>query len=134
MTLGSFTPKSRVNGDKMDLRQQSWYGRPYLIQVQEYTDNFHSKMANNGQGASVEAVWVDLMDVATGSVLINVLFTNGAFVDNLKEHTGTGTVLPVKFGRATGGKFGGYAVLEALEGQELAAAQQAYNSWGNVMQ
>ncbi|HEX2642616.1 MAG TPA: hypothetical protein VHU81_06470 [Thermoanaerobaculia bacterium] len=132
MTLGQFVPKTRVAGDKIDLRNAGFYNRPYLIQAQDYTDSFHSKMSNNGQGATLEAVWADVMDVQTGTILINVLFTNGAIVDNLKEQVGTGVVLPVKIVKRTGGKFGGYAALAALDGAELAQATAAYQNWGQV--
>jgi hypothetical protein len=132
MTLGQFVPKTRVAGDKIDLRNAGFYNRPYLIQAQDYTDSFHSKMSNGGQGATVEAVWADVMDVQTGTILINVLFTNGAIVDNLKEQVGTGVVLPVKIVKRTGGKFGGYAALDALDGAELAQATAAYQNWGQV--
>lgn len=134
MTLGTFTPRSRVAGDKLDLRQQWVYGRPYLVQPVEYSDSFNSKMANNGQGGIIEAVWFDLMDVQTGQVLINVLTTSGALVDNFKSAVGSGTVLPLKLIRQTGGKFGGYAAPVELDPAEMAAASQAYNSWPMVAQ
>lgn len=134
MTLGTFTPRSRVAGDKLDLRQQWVYGRPYLVQPVEYSDSFNSKMANNGQGAVIEAVWFDLLDVQTGQVLINVLTTSGALVDNFKSAVGSGTVLPLKLIRQTGGKFGGYAAPVELDPAEMAAASQAYNSWPMVAQ
>jgi len=134
MTLGTFTPRSRVAGDKLDLRQQWVYGRPYLVQPVEYSDSFNSKMANNGQGGIIEAVWFDLMDVQTGQVLINVLTTSGALVDNFKSAVGSGTVLPLKLIRQTGGKFGGYAMPAELDANEMAAAQQAYNNWPMVAQ
>jgi hypothetical protein len=134
MTLGTFTPRSRVAGDKLDLRQQWVYNRPYLVQPVEYSDSFQSKMANNGQGATIEAVWFDLMDVQTGQVLINVLTTSGALVDNFKSAVGSGTVLPLKLTRVAGGKFGGYAAPVELEPAEMAAANQAYNNWGMVAQ
>lgn len=134
MTLGTFTPRTRVAGDKIDLRNQQFYNRPFLVTAVEYNDAFHSKFANNGAGAPVEAVWVDVLDVLTGSVLINVLFTNGAIVDNLKENVSTGVILPVKISKRTGGQFGGYAALDPLTDAEAAQAQQAYQSgaWQRV--
>lgn len=132
MTLGSFVPRSRVAGDKIDLRNSAFYNRPYLISAVDYNPSFHSKMKNE----NVEAVWADVLDLQTGSVLINVLFTNGAIVDNLKENVGTGVILPVKIEKQAGGNYGGYAVLAALSDQEAAMANQVYNSggWNNVTQ
>lgn len=131
MTLGTFTPRTRVTGDKIDLRQSQWYGRPMLMRCNEYTDSFHSKMKN----ATVEAVWADVVDLASGTILINVLFTNGAIVDNLKEHAGTEVTLPVKISKQAGGQYGGYAVLEALTEPEQAQAGQWYQQyWGMVDQ
>jgi hypothetical protein len=132
MTLGSFVPRSRVAGDKIDLRNQQFYNRPYLISAVDYNPTFHSKMKNE----NVEAVWADVLDLQTGSVLINVLFTNGAIVDNLKENVGTGVILPVKIEKQAGGNYGGYAVLAALTDQEAALANQVYNNggWNNVTQ
>lgn len=132
MTLGTFTPRTRITGDKIDLRQQQWYNRPMLMRCNEYSDQFTSKMKGN---AKVEAVWADVVDLASGTILINVLFTNGAIVDNLKEYAGTETTLPVKIVKQAGGQFGGYAVLEALTEQEQAAAGQWYQQyWGLVDQ
>lgn len=132
MTLGTFTPRTRITGDKIDLRQQQWYNRPMLMRCNEYSDQFTSKMKQN---AKVEAVWADVVDLASGTILINVLFTNGAIVDNLKEYAGTETTLPVKIVKQAGGQYGGYAVLEALTEQEQAAAGQWYQQyWGLVDQ
>lgn len=132
MTLGSFVPRSRVAGDKIDLRNSAFYNRPYLISAVDYNPTFHSKMKNE----NVEAVWADVLDLQTGSVLVNVLFTNGAIVDNLKENVGTGVILPVKIEKQAGGNYGGYAVLAALTDQEAALANQVYNNggWNNVTQ
>lgn len=132
MTLGTFTPRTRITGDKIDLRQTQWYDRPMLMRCNEYSDQFTSKMKQN---AKVEAVWADVVDLASGTILINVLFTNGAIVDNLKEYAGTETTLPVKIVKQAGGQYGGYAVLEALTEQEQAAAGQWYQQyWGLVDQ
>lgn len=132
MTLGTFTPRTRITGDKIDLRQSQWYGRPMLMRCNEYSDSFVSKMKQN---AVVEAVWVDVVDLASGTILINCLFTSGAIVDNLKEHAGTEVTLPVKISKQAGGQYGGYAVLEALNESEQAAAGQWYQQyWGLVDQ
>lgn len=134
MTLGTFTPKTRVAGDKIDLRNSANYNVPYLMQAVDYSDSFFSKMANNGAGANIEAVWADVLDCRTGRVYVNALFTAGNIVDNLKATVGSGTVLPVKIVRQTGGKFGGYAVLAELDPSEMAAANNAYQHWGMVAQ
>lgn len=132
MTLGTFTPRTRITGDKIDLRQSQWYGRPMLMRCNEYSDSFSSKMQD---GKMVEAIWVDVVDLASGSILINCLFTSGVIVDNLKEHAGTEVTLPVKISKQAGGKFGGYAILEALTEQEQAAAGAWYQQyWGLVDQ
>lgn len=132
MTLGTFTPRTRISGDKIDLRQSQWYGRPMLMRCNEFSDSFSSKM---NQGEIKEAVWVDVVDLISGTILINVLFTSGALVDNLKEHAGTEVTLPVKIAKVAGGRFGGYAVLEALSEQEQVQAGQWYQQyWGLVDQ
>lgn len=134
MTLGTFTPRARVAGDKIDLRDSRFYGRPYLIQAVDYSDSYSSKMNEGGGTKLIEAVWADVLDVMTGTPLIHVRFTNGNIVDNLKEKIGTGVVLPVKIVKQQGGNFGGYAVLAELDPNEMAAAQNAYNNWGIVAQ
>lgn len=132
MTLGTFVARNRVAGDRMDLRNSAFYNRPYLISAVDFNPAFHSKM----KGENVEAVWADILDLQTGSVLVNVLFTNGPIVDNLKENVGTGVILPVKIEKQAGGNYGGYAVLAALTDQEAALANQVYNNggWNNVTQ
>lgn len=128
MTLQNFTPKARITGDKMDLRD--YYNRPLLVRVNEYVDGFVSPKYPNPK----PVVFVDVVDLASGQIFINALWGGGAVVDNLKENAGTDVVLPLKAVQAQGAT-NKYIALQPLDDATAAAAGQWYQqNWGVVEQ
>lgn len=130
MTLGTFQPRARVQGDKLNLQQYA--GRPLLVRTTEFVPDFSSQAYPNPK----PVVFADVVDLISGQIFINVLWGAGAVVDNLKEKAGTEEVIPVKAGNVTSPKSGrSYVALFPLEGPELDAAVGWYNtSWGVVDQ
>lgn len=130
MTLGTFQPRARVQGDKLNLAQYA--GRPLLVRTTEFVPDFSSQAYPQPK----PVVFADVVDLISGQIFINVLWGAGAVVDNLKEKAGTEEVVPVKAGNVTSPKSGrSYIALFPLEGGELDAAVGWYNqSWGYVDQ
>jgi hypothetical protein len=128
MTLGTFQPRARVQGDKLNLQQYA--GRPLLVRTMEYVPDFASQAYPNPK----PVVFADVVDLITGQIFINVLWGAGAVVDNLKDKTGTEEVVPVKAGNVTSPKSGrSYIALFPLESGELDAAVGWYNAnWAHV--
>lgn len=128
MTLGTFQPRARVQGDKLNLQQYA--GRPLLVRTMEYVPDFASQAYPNPK----PVVFADVVDLITGQIFINVLWGAGAVVDNLKDKTGTEEVVPVKAGNVTSPKSGrSYIALFPLEAGELDAAVGWYNAnWAHV--
>jgi hypothetical protein len=130
MTLGTFQPRARVQGDKLNLQQYA--GRPLLVRTTEYVPDFSSQAYPNPK----PVVFADVVDLISGQIFINVLWGAGAVVDNLKDKAGTEEVVPVKAGNINSPKSGRtYIALFPLEGGELDAAVGWYNtSWAVVDQ
>lgn len=130
MTLGTFQPRARVQGDKLNLQQYA--GRPLLVRTTEYVPDFSSQAYPNPK----PVVFADVVDLISGQIFINVLWGAGAVVDNLKDKAGTEEVVPVKAGNITSPKSQRtYIALFPLEGGELDAAVGWYNtSWAVVDQ
>lgn len=130
MTLGTFQPRARVQGDKLNLQQYA--GRPLLVRTTEFVPDFSSQAYPNPK----PVVFADVVDLISGQIFINVLWGAGAVVDNLKDKAGTEEVIPVKAGNVTSPKSGrSYIALFPLEGGELDAAVGWYNtSWAVVDQ
>lgn len=130
MTLGTFQPRARVQGDKLNLQQYA--GRPLLVRTTEFVPDFSSQAYPNPK----PVVFADVVDLISGQIFINVLWGAGAVVDNLKDKAGTEEVVPVKAGNVTSPKSGrSYVALFPLEGGELDAAVGWYNtSWAVVDQ
>lgn len=128
MTLGTFQPRARVQGDKLNLQQYA--GRPLLVRTMEYVPDFASQAYPNPK----PVVFADVVDLITGQIFINVLWGAGAVVDNLKDKTGTEEVVPVKAGNVNSPKSGRtYIALFPLEAGELDAAVGWYNTnWAHV--
>lgn len=128
MTLGTFQPRARVQGDKLNLQQYA--GRPLLVRTMEYVPDFASQAYPNPK----PVVFADVVDLITGQIFINVLWGAGAVVDNLKDKTGTEEVVPVKAGNVTSPKSGrSYIALFPLESGELDAAVGWYDAnWAHV--
>jgi hypothetical protein len=128
MQLQNFQPKARITGDKMDLR--NYYGRPLLVRVNEYVPDFTSQKYPNPK----PVVFVDVVDLMSGSIFINALWGGGAVVDNLMEYAGTEVVLPLVANEAQGAT-NKYISLAALDDNTAAmAAQWANANWGVVEQ
>jgi hypothetical protein len=130
MTLGTFQPRARVQGDKLNLQQYA--GRPLLVRTTEFVPDFSSQAYPNPK----PVVFADVVDLISGQIFINVLWGAGAVVDNLKDKAGTEEVVPVKAGNVTSTKSGrSYIALFPLESGELDAAVGWYNtSWAVVDQ
>lgn len=128
MTLGTFQPRARVQGDKLNLQQYA--GRPLLVRTTEFVPDFSSQAYPNPK----PVVFADVVDLISGQIFINVLWGAGAVVDNLKDKAGTEEVIPVKAGNVTSPKSGRqYIALFPLEGGELDAAVGWYNTnWAHV--
>lgn len=128
MTLGTFQPRARVQGDKLNLQQYA--GRPLLVRTTEFVPDFSSQAYPNPK----PVVFADVVDLISGQIFINVLWGAGAVVDNLKDKAGTEEVIPVKAGNVTSPKSGrSYIALFPLEGGELDAAVGWYNAnWAHV--
>lgn len=128
MTLGTFQPRARVTGDKLNLQQYA--GRPLLVRTMEFVPDFSSQAYPNPK----PVVFADVVDLISGQIFVNVLWGAGAVVDNLKDKAGTEEVIPVKAGNVTSPKSGrNYIALFPLEGGELDAAVGWYNAnWGHV--
>lgn len=128
MTLGTFQPRARVQGDKLNLQQYA--GRPLLVRTTEFVPDFSSQAYPNPK----PVVFADVVDLISGQIFINVLWGAGAVVDNLKDKAGTEEVIPVKAGNVTSPKSGRqYIALFPLEGGELDAAVGWYNqNWTHV--
>ena len=123
--LGSFQPKSRVTGDKVDYDQ--FLGRPLLVRVMDYTPEFTSQQYPNPK----PVVFVDVVDLYSGSIFINALWGSGAIVDNLKDGVGTNVAVPVQIVKRQGKN--AYYTLDAIDPNLLQAASDWYNqNWASV--
>lgn len=131
MTLGTFQPKARMSGDKLDLRQYA--GRPLLVRTVDFDPAFSSP--NYPEPKPV--VFVDVVDLISGQIYISALWGAGAVVDNLKDKAGTEEVVAVKAANVPSTKRAGthYVALFPLEAGELEAATGWYNqNWAIVDQ
>lgn len=128
MTLGTFQPRARISGDKLNLQQYA--ARPLLVRTMEFVPDFSSQAYPDPK----PVVFADVVDLISGQIFINVLWGAGAVVDNLKDKAGTEEVIPVKAGNVTSPKSGRqYIALFPLEGGELDAAVGWYNqNWAHV--
>lgn len=131
MTLGTFQPKARMSGDKLDLRQYA--GRPLLVRTVDYDPAFTSPTYPNAK----PVVFVDVVDLISGQIYISALWGAGAVVDNLKDKAGTEEVVAVKAANVPSTKRAGthYVALFPLEGGEHEAAVAWYDAnWAIVDQ
>jgi hypothetical protein len=118
MELGTFTPRENTNyGDQFPAKEAA--DRPLVVLVREHRTGIVTKFKPEGG----EGVIVDAADVRTDETWLDVLWMNGAIVDNLTSYLGQPVAIKIVW---TASKSGGNAYLsvEALEGQELAMAQQ----------
>lgn len=125
MNLDTFTPPVREDGDRVPVKD--FVGRPLIVQVREHRTGVKTKFNSDPTEKSYkadggEAVLVDVADVSTNSVYLDVLWFSGAIVDSLKPFVAS--ALPVKLFYDTP-KMGTnpYVNVEPLTGPELALAQ-----------
>ena len=118
MELGTFEPRAAVEGDRLQAKEA--VDRPLVVLVREHRTGIVTQY-NPPPGG--EGVAVDVADINTGEVWINVLWMNGAVVDNLSPYVGK--PVPIKLKWTPSAKGGNaYIGVTALEGDELARAGQ----------
>lgn len=141
--LGAFVPKVNAGGDKC--QPSMVQGRPLIVQVTGYDGAKMVSDPNTGGQVAKSAVTVNVWDLNGGpvakdgptgpmtmgqphQVYIGALWIAGAVADQLADHVGGGP-LPIKIAskKSTKGPYS-YLVPVALEGQELAYANQVYAS------
>lgn len=117
MELGTFTPRERSDGDSLPAKEA--VDRPLVVLVKEHRTGIVTKFKPEGG----DGVVVDVADSNTDSVWLDVLWMNGAVVDNLAPFVGQ--AVPVKLVWVASAKGGNaYIGVEPLEATELAQAQQ----------
>lgn len=127
MELATFElrPRDEMIGDQ--LKAQDAVDKALVVQVREHRTGIKTKFnqtpGEKGYKADgQDGVTVDVADVAADKTWIDVLWLNGAIVDNLAPYVGQ--VVPIKLhwqAPANGGN--SYISLTALTGAELTAAQ-----------
>lgn len=127
MQLGTFTPRPPMeNGDQLNAKEA--IDRPLVILVREHRTGIKTKYNSNPNEKNYkpeggEGVTVDVADIHTNETWLDVLWLNGAIVDNLAAYIGQ--TIPVKLTWQPSAKGGNpYITVIPLEGQELALAQQ----------
>lgn len=125
MELAGFTKREPVTGDRLPAKEA--VDKPLVVLVREYRTGiktkYNSDPARSGyKPEGGEGVQLDVADLTTDSVFCDVLWMNGAVVDNLAPYVGQ--ALPIKLVWTASAKGGNaYLTVEALEGAELAKAQ-----------
>lgn len=115
----SFEMSAGLDGDQ--LKPSDVTNHPLIVKVHERRDNLTTKFKPNGDGS---AVVLDVLDMATNQVYINVMWFNGALVDNLSGYA-KGDALAIKLVEKTSKSSGNsYLVPEALGGDDLGTAQK----------
>lgn len=128
MELGTFAPRPRedVNGDQ--LKATDAVDKPLVVHVREHKTGIKTKFNQDPKQSGykpdgADGVIVDVANVDTDEVFIDVLWLNGAVVDNLAPYVGQ--VVPVQLvwqAPANGGN--SYISLVALVDAQLVKAQQ----------
>lgn len=117
MQLGNYAPPSRVDGDVLQARDA--VDRPLVVLVREHRAGIVTKFKPDGG----EGVTLDVADIRTGEVWIDVLWMNGAVVDGLAPYVGQ--ALPIKLVWTPSAKGGNpYISVQALTDGDLGMAQQ----------
>jgi hypothetical protein len=128
MELGTFTPRANTEGDSLPSKDCADNQRPLVVLVREHRTGIKTRY-NSTPGErgykpdGGDGVTVDVADVRTDEVFIDVLWMNGAVVDNLADYVGQPVAVKLVW---TASQKGGssYISVNALEGDELALAQQ----------
>ncbi|MCP2261060.1 hypothetical protein LX15_004780 [Streptoalloteichus tenebrarius] len=117
MQLGTFTPNARSVGDQWPAKEA--VDRPLVVLVREHRSGIVTKYKPEGAAGVV----VDVVDLSTGAVYIDVLWMNGAVVDALAAYVGQ--ALPIRLVWTPSARGGNpYIAVAALDGSDLALAQQ----------
>lgn len=125
MQLAGFTKREPVTGDRLPAKEAA--DKPLVVLVREHRTGIKTKYNNDPARPGYkpeggEGVQLDVADLTTDSVFIDVLWMNGAVVDNLAPYVGQ--ALPVKLVWTASAKGGNaYLTVEGLDGAELAKAQ-----------
>lgn len=116
MELSGFAPPER-GGDRLPAKEA--VDRPLIVSVREHRTGIITQYRPEG-GAGVVC---DVADTNSDSVWIDVLWMNGAVVDNLAPYVGQ--VVPVKLAWTPSARGGNAFIgVQALDGADLATAQQ----------
>lgn len=128
MELGTFTPRPREEmiGDK--LQAQEAVDKALVVLVRQHKNGIKTKFNQDPQDRGykpegADGVVVDVADVTSNTVYIDVLWLNGAIVDNLSPYVGQ--ALPIKLAW-TASQGGGkpFIGVQQLDGAQMVAAQQ----------
>lgn len=116
MELGNFTPPER-GGDRLPAKEA--VDRPLVVLVREHRTGIVTQYRPDGANGVV----CDVADTNTNSVWLDVLWMNGAVVDNLAPYVGQ--AVPIKLTWTPSARGGNAFIgVQALDGAELATAQQ----------
>lgn len=129
MQLGTFAPRTNDENYGDRLTATDAVDRALVIVVREHRTGIKTKYNSDPTKPAAykpegsDGVTVDVADVKTNEVWIDVLWLNGAVVDNLAPYVGQ--TVPIKLVWTASAKGGAaYIGVAPLEGQELALAQQ----------
>ncbi|GEL17660.1 hypothetical protein [Pseudonocardia asaccharolytica] len=119
MELGTYAPRPREESIGDQLQAKEAVDRPLIVFVREHRTGITTRFKPDGDGVGII---LDIADVHTNEVWLDVLWMNGAVVDNLAPYVGQ--AVPIKLVWASP-KNGGnpYISLVALDGPQLAQAQ-----------
>lgn len=124
----SYEPKVDIDGDQ--LKPSDVAGHPLIVKVYEHRTGITTKFKPNGDGT---AVLVDVLNLTNGEVSVNVLWFNGAIVDNLVGYVG-GDALAIKLVYKESKSGNSYLIPEALAGDDLQAAMQWAQAKPNIFE
>lgn len=117
MELGSFAPVERGNGDQLPAKEAA--GRTLVVLVREHRTSITTKYKPEG----APGVIVDLVDVDQDAVWCDVLWMNGAIVDNLAPYVGSAVPITLSWSASQSGGYP-YLSVSALEGTPQTQAEQ----------
>lgn len=107
--IGHYVKPERQQGDRLQAQQMK--NRPMLLWVREAKHLNKTKFSADGG----DAIYVDLIDLQTNNVYIQVMWMAGAIVDGLRPYAGDGNAYPTVIKEVEGGSFGTYNVIEPLD-------------------
>lgn len=107
--IGQYVKPERQQGDRLQAQQMK--NRPMLLWVREVKHLNKTKFSAEGG----DAVYVDLIDLQSNNVYIQVMWMAGAIVDGLRPYAGDGNAYPTVIKEVEGGSFGHYNVIEPLD-------------------